>query len=904
MEAMAQSHVRNADSTTRQLEEISGSIQKLGAQVTAFIDAGDQSESITKLVDDLGNILQNLALAPTQTPADIRILNRLYFNTMFERQQKIDEASHGTFQWLLDEEPPTLSREYMEEIFGQDFVKQRVKNTRAYIPSVRDDIHNRVEVHAKFQHWLNAGGAFHVSGKAGSGKSTLMRCLIEDPRLKARLENWAIGKKLVVSSFFFSRLGDDDQQSLTGFYRSLLFSVLEKCSDLIKDVFPTAFAMPERPGAHWQDNPFTALELRRALDLLIGDDATISHFGDYRFCFFIDGLDEYDGDSSEHSELAEQLNRWAASPFIRICVSSRPKPEFLDVFPEKDRICLHQATGLDILRLIHGELRKAKLLEHLMGAPLVSAGRQDALTSSDLLARELSIRANGVFLWVRLAIKSIHIGKRYRYSIQHILGNICKMPHDLDRLFEQMLQAVRSEDRQLSARLLLLLTSERFDLHRRQCTLLMLSYIHDLDDDNFPFSLPTADISDEEYTERIETGHFLLQSLTMGLFESEKSIPKFGKTKLLLWPQPNEVSAFHSTVLEYLRCPARKQFLHDAAGTFDIHDAFIRLFLATVVVTPTFRNGTTLSWAEWSLQTFFDPGSDERGQLSLAAFDKVYGLCAVRKYALSGRSRSGFIGSVTTIHYHSQNVPHEATIDHDWEHSSRVITQSNHRLLYIAAAQGQVDIVAAKVQADKTLLFRAGGRLNLLYLACRYGNVRLVAALLALGATPNDEMFVIDRTITPMTPMTSYGRDVKVTVWSVFLRTGFACFPDAKFTSLVERHICWVDLKFWDILGLMLQRNPDLGIIFRCTTKASPETSSRSVALSLETVLKILKPPDLDRFLAQIKEIRKHGDGQSKEATVEKGLDAFGPDDFQSLDWFVELQVGDRVLSDLEVFEW
>jgi hypothetical protein len=43
-----------------------------------------------------------------------------------------------------------------------------------------------------FARWLKAGdGIYWVSGKAGSGKSTLMRYIIDDPLTKMFLQNWA-----------------------------------------------------------------------------------------------------------------------------------------------------------------------------------------------------------------------------------------------------------------------------------------------------------------------------------------------------------------------------------------------------------------------------------------------------------------------------------------------------------------------------------------------------------------------------------------------------------------------------------------------------------------------------------------------------------------------------------------
>lgn len=270
------------------------------------LDVEDQRDSMTELMAELRDVLRNLALAPMQTPAEVRILNRLYFKTMIDRQNTISEASHGTFQWFLADEPPTLSDEYLDEIFGQDAEEwQRQNRVRSnpihqVLPEVQKHVRSQIQVYNKFQQWLDSGESLHISGKAGSGKSTLMRCLVEDPKLMSSLEEWAGDKKLGFASFFFSRLGDSDQKLHSGFYRSILFSVLEKCSDLIKDVFPTEISKPELPGSQWQDRPFSDAELRHALDILVSEDSKISRFEDRCFCFFIDGLDEYDGDFLDH----------------------------------------------------------------------------------------------------------------------------------------------------------------------------------------------------------------------------------------------------------------------------------------------------------------------------------------------------------------------------------------------------------------------------------------------------------------------------------------------------------------------------------------------------------------------------------------------------------------------------
>lgn len=56
------------------------------------------------------------------------------------------------------------------------------------------------------------------------------------------------------------------------------------------------------------------------------------HHDDHRFCFFIDGLDEYAGNGLAHEELAMKLKAWTAGGDIKICTSSRPYQAYVELF--------------------------------------------------------------------------------------------------------------------------------------------------------------------------------------------------------------------------------------------------------------------------------------------------------------------------------------------------------------------------------------------------------------------------------------------------------------------------------------------------------------------------------------------------------------------------------------------
>ena len=69
-------------------------------------------------------------------------------------------------------------------------------------------------------HWLTQeNGIYWVNGKAGSGKSTLMRHIYDNPHTREALKEWAGDTQLIVSEWFFWNTGSLDQRSQTGLLR-------------------------------------------------------------------------------------------------------------------------------------------------------------------------------------------------------------------------------------------------------------------------------------------------------------------------------------------------------------------------------------------------------------------------------------------------------------------------------------------------------------------------------------------------------------------------------------------------------------------------------------------------------------------------------------------------------------
>jgi hypothetical protein len=160
-----------------------------------------------------------------------------------------------------------------------------------------------------------------------------MKLIRHHSRTSEELASWARGKTLVLAQFFFWNSGEALQMSLEGLYRSILFEVLKACPELISEVFPEQWAVLDDRSASststskivFESSLFRPSKIKEAFSVFLGKKLDVK----YRLCLFIDGLDEFQGDSVDHWQLAESLLTWSSKENIKLCVSYRPYNEFL-----------------------------------------------------------------------------------------------------------------------------------------------------------------------------------------------------------------------------------------------------------------------------------------------------------------------------------------------------------------------------------------------------------------------------------------------------------------------------------------------------------------------------------------------------------------------------------------------
>ena len=363
--------------------------------------------AVTKSLTKLSSKLDHLADLAWKSTIEYHILDSLFDKGMAARYEKIADAHAQTFEWIFqDYTRPTDSR------YGDTFVE-----------------------------WLSHGtGIFWVTGKAGSGKSTLMKFLSHHHLTSETLTHWSGNKKLIIASFYFWYAGTEFQKSQKGLLQSLLYEIFRQCPEMMPIVLPQHWDPTFSPSSS-SHITWTRSELIAAFNCLARQPKLTSVF-----CFFIDGLDEFDGD---HEEIVALIQGFANSENIKWCLSSRPWNVFKAAFGDGayPSFQLEHLTKEDIILYVRDELEENEAFRNLK--------RQEGIACATLVD-EIVEKAKGVFLWVFLVVRSLTSGLQNADRIIDLQRRLRRVPTDLEKYFQHMLNSIDDNYRQQTAQTFLI----------------------------------------------------------------------------------------------------------------------------------------------------------------------------------------------------------------------------------------------------------------------------------------------------------------------------------------------------------------------------------------------------------------------------------------------------------------
>ncbi|KAI1026543.1 hypothetical protein LB503_013353 [Fusarium chuoi] len=432
-----------------------------------------------------------------------RILNTLRFRMINDRSESISQNHRDTLQWAIEGSNNTES--------WQD------------LPS-----------------WLlNGSGIYWVSGKAGSGKSTLMKFVFGHQRTTSILSQWANGGRLLTCHYFFSNLGTDLQKSQAGLSRTLIYQILDKNRSLIQKALPNMWKeLLERESSLRDNDLFThdditlpsVAETRQAFEVISANSGRIGHI-----CFFIDGLDELVGDYSDSIDFISKL---AQNEQSKVVVSSRPIPTCIAAFRKHPHLRLQDLTRHDIQAYVQFKFGgHPSMKRHMRRYPEEAAS----------LMNELVDKSSGVWLWIILACRSICGGFDDHDRLTEIRRRVDELPPELKDMFMHMLSKVHRRHQEQGAQLLkICYTYQKTKSPFLQTGLYALGLA--LVDDYNTQTVYIENLDAEEKLEICEELEGRLRSRCWGLLEFANSRPATSGRDIT----EAKVMFMHRTVFEFL----------------------------------------------------------------------------------------------------------------------------------------------------------------------------------------------------------------------------------------------------------------------------------------------------------------------------------------------------------------
>jgi ankyrin repeat protein len=263
-----------------------------------------------------------------------------------------------------------------------------------------------------------------VSGRPGTGKSTLLDSMLEDSTIGSHSD-----RATFMASFFFHRRGDVLQYSPLGLFRSLLHQLLTRDKILLAK-FATDTKFEERCkcegepglGKKWD---WTESDMRNCFT-----ECLQAFLRDRTLWLYIDGLDE-SGETHARdvwNYLKEQLEQSGGR--LNVCISCRPYPDV--VFSPDYCITVDDENQGDI----------ATYLQSAFNAEQRWRSRADLEEIQDTL----KTRACGVFQWV--VIVTADMLRFHWESKNFIVTKIQKAPTELSDLYQDMLKSVVQKNKE------------------------------------------------------------------------------------------------------------------------------------------------------------------------------------------------------------------------------------------------------------------------------------------------------------------------------------------------------------------------------------------------------------------------------------------------------------------------
>jgi len=349
-----------------------------------------------------------------------------------------------------------------------------------------------------------------------------MSHICDSRRTKEALQRSAGGQKWVTLHFFFDfRAEHSAANSIEGMLRSLLYQLVKRVPDAARHIDHTLYT-----GSSQHDG------LRGCMDNLcdaLGPSAT-------RICAFIDGLDEFEGSSSE---LLEVIHKLEDRTNLKICLASRPYTVFTDSLSRYPHLAMQDHNDQSIRSYAEAQWANSRL------------GLKATLPPQ--LSDEVREKAKGVFLWARLATDELFRGFLAGRSVEELRQQLREIPAEVKEMYQRILDRLPQILQSEAAILLYMIIASKARITVHKLYAALDAIVRKLGGTIQILALPTDGDNDSRVTALL--GDFLDFRLTAKSDSREHHTPEtIVENVLPVWKHTlrNYVTLTHETLRSFL----------------------------------------------------------------------------------------------------------------------------------------------------------------------------------------------------------------------------------------------------------------------------------------------------------------------------------------------------------------
>ncbi|KAF5242185.1 hypothetical protein FANTH_8817 [Fusarium anthophilum] len=344
------------------------SLQRIGQEITRALTSSHsadakniRAELVRLLWDKRWTLDSSMAIfdtdpvhgKPELTDVGKDISHGLYFDSMYDREDAVANNFEATYEWIFQHEPKKSDGKVLWYSFPAWLAEE-----------------------SKTPYW--------ITGKPGSGKSTIMKLIARPDKLKSFLQPWTKSLPILITNYYGWNSGLNMQKAWGGLKKTVLHQVLNQRPSAAPIIAPRRWAL------------FQALR-------------GMADFPDW---------EEWEIDESFQALMNE---------CIKICVTTRLWTEFEDAFIDGPMLQMHLLTEDDMMTFVKKSFQKNRGYIELKSV----YPRQVAKLTDDVVQK-----ADGVFLWVSFVVMELIDLFTAGDGMAQLQKTLEKLPTNLSSLFD------------------------------------------------------------------------------------------------------------------------------------------------------------------------------------------------------------------------------------------------------------------------------------------------------------------------------------------------------------------------------------------------------------------------------------------------------------------------------------